>query len=39
MLNADLLGVDLFNHCVSGWVILVEDDIKVFLEFFLYVDR
>jgi hypothetical protein len=39
MLNADLLRVDLINHCVSGWVILVEDDIKVFLEFCLYVDR
>jgi hypothetical protein len=37
-LNADLLRVDLINHCVSGWVILVEDAIKVFLEFCLYVD-
>jgi hypothetical protein len=38
MLNADLLRVDLINHCISGWVILVEDAIQVFLEFCLYVD-
>jgi hypothetical protein len=36
MLNADLLRVDLINHC--GWVILEEDAIQVFLEFCLYVD-
>jgi hypothetical protein len=37
-LTADLLRVDLINHCVSGWVILVEDAIKVFQEFCLYVE-
>jgi hypothetical protein len=37
-LNDDLLRVDLINHCASGWVILVEDAIQVFLEFCLYVD-
>jgi hypothetical protein len=36
--NADQLRVDLINHCVSGWVILVEDAIQVFLDFCLYDD-